>query len=557
MDPPPPDPRAFVERLFAGIPGHFRVGSARSISYRLLSRESDGVLESVVGRTVRRIGVAPATQVVLDHLAWFQERFETVELADNFRCGETHAGLTVRSVPEFLERSGDLDCILLATNNPEIEAEYQKVLPPETTVSISAFSYPMDLCRFSRYGLARAQRILDAIEASPNPIVVLGNKLLATAEPTFAALEGAGYDVFVISLFDKLENQDKSGYDPSCELPRNALVTTFEQLYILTHLRKGLFWIYYDFFHNTGWDAANGVIAYAYAAAMLELASRPVVLGMYDVLKPVCLNMERSAEAFAIYKVLLDLADAVVLTSKSDHIAEYLRNTLVKDRPVLSFYRYSFPPPEPLPRLSETDGARHLVGVTSFLGEVFEPNRIETRNSIRSILRQGIHFHYYSDNVKVHAFRNELPADERAFFHVEPAIWDQQVLVRDMSRFDGGWLVGDEATIFARLIGQVEDRNIRELFTLFVPNGVPTSSMTYGAAGLPVFISRQIKVMDEVYPKGCCVPLDMGEVDNLSAIFARLDWKAMHRVMREERDRFSAFAQIPRLKAFLDALPRG
>jgi hypothetical protein len=97
---------------------------------------------------------------------------------------------------------------------------------------------------------------------------------------------------------------------------------------------------------------------------------------------------------------------------------------------------------------------------------------------------------------------------------------------------------------------------MRELFALFVPNGVPTSSVTYGAAGLPVFISRQIKVMDEVYPPGCCIPLDMGEIGNLSNIFKRLDWGRIHRTMREQRERFSAFHQIPRLAAFLDQVQR-
>jgi hypothetical protein len=556
MDPSSVDEEAFSKRLIEDIPSHFRVKGARAICHGLFTTVAgEKIIEIVAKRPVRRIGLAPATGIVLDHLDWFQEQFDEVHVADNFKAGETHFGQTVLTVDELVEKGDELDTFLLTTNNKEIEAAYLERLPAEKTLSISDLSYPVDLRRFARCGLARADRILAEIERSKNPIVVLGNKLLATAEPTFVALESAGYDVFVISLYDKLENQSLSGWDDACAIRHNAIVTIFEQLHILTNLRKGLFWIYYDFFFNAGWDAANSLITYASAAAMVSLASRPVVLGMYDILKPICKNMERRHEAFAAYKVMLELADAVVLTSKSDHIAEYLRNTLVKDRPVLSFYRYSFPPEIPLERLSDQDGERHLVAVTSFLGEVFEPNRVETRDSIRSILRQKIHFHYYSDNPKVFAFRDELPGAERRYFHIEPAIWDQGKLVHEMSRYDGGWLVGDESTLFARLIGQVEDRHIRELYSLFVPNGVPTSSMTYGAAGLAVFISRQIKVMDEVYPKGCCIPLDMGEVDNLATIFRKLDWRAIHRTMRDERERFSAFHQIPRLAAFLNTIP--
>lgn len=557
LDPPPADTAAFVAGLAQRMPSHFNVAGARAICERLFTTFADEkIIEIVAKRPVRRIGLAPATGIVLEHLDWFLEQFDEVLVADKFRAGERHSGLTILTLDQLLEQGGELDTFLVTSNNPEIEEEYLRRLPQAKTLSISGFSYPMDLRRFSRCGLARAERILAEIEQAGNPLVVLGNKLLATAEPTFVALETAGYDVFVISLYDKMENQARTGWDETCAVHRNALVTIFEQLYILTRLKEGLVWIYYDFFFNAGWDAGNSLITYASAATMLALSARPVVLGMYDIAKPVCNNMERRHDAFAVYKVMLDLAAAVVLTSKSDHIAEYLRNTLVKDRPVLSFYRYSFPPPEPLERLSDRDGERHLVGVTSFLGEVFEPNRVETRESIRSILRQRIHFHYYSDNAKVLAFRDGLPAAERAYFHIEPAIWNQHKLVHEMSRFDGGWLVGDESTIFARLIGQVEDRHIRELFALFVPNGVPTSSMTYGAAGLAVFISRQIKVMDEVYPRGCCIPLDMGEIGNLANIFRRLDWGRIHRTMRDQREQFSAFHQIPRLAAFLDALPR-
>ncbi|QTD53490.1 radical SAM protein [Sulfidibacter corallicola] len=514
------------------------------------------LIEAKAGRPIRTIGLAPATKFVLEHLDWFQERFDEVRVGDNFKAGQTHHGQEVLTVEDLLAGGDSLDAFLITTDTPKVTAHYREVLPSEQTVCITKLQHAIQAHWFADRGLPRAERIIAEIEASRNPLVVLGNKLLATAEPTFAALDNGDYDVFVISLFDKMENHGRTGWDQTSPIYRNALVTPHEQWHILTHLKKGMFWIYYDFFVNVGWDTDNAARTYARAAAMTAMAVQPVVLGMYDIIKPVCKNMDNQDEAFSLYKVMLDQADAVALTSKSDHIAEYLRNTLVKDRPILSHYRFSHPPKRPLERLSRKDGQRHLVGVTSFLGEVFEPNRIETRNSIRSILRQGIHFHYYSDNPKVFAFRDELTDEERAFFHIEPAIWDQHKLVHEMSRYDGGWLVGDEAAIFAKLICDVKDPMIRDLFSLFVPNGVPTSSMTYGAAGLPVFISRSIKVMDEVYPKGCCIPLNMAEVANLAHIFDRLDWDGMHETMQAERHRFDTYHHIPRLAAFLDAMPR-
>ncbi len=542
---------------------HFRFASAPAICRTLFTLDDSLIFADIVGRPVRRIALAPATKIVLENLDWFLGRFEEVIVGDNFKVGEVHHGLTVITMDAFRAQAPQFDLFLLTTDTPEVEAVYLELLPMDKTLRITQLWEPLTKRHFEYRGVDRAKRILEEIEKAANPLVVLGNKLLATAEPTFAALDRSGYDVFVVSLYDKMENKTHNGYDPTCAVGRNVLVSPLEQLYILTKLKRGLFWIYYDFFCNVGWDARKSMITYAEAATMVSLASRPVILGMYDIIKPICTQMAYCHIAFALYKVMLDQASAVALTSKSDHIAEYLRNTLVRDRPVISFYRYSYPASEPLLRLSVLDGERHLVGVTSFLGEVYEPNRIETRNSIRSILRQKIHFHYYSDHQAVKDFHASLPAEEQRYFHREAAIWDQVELVREMSRYDGGWLVGDEATIFARLISAVEDRHIRELYTLFVPNGVPTSSMTYGAAGLAVFISRQIKVMDEVYPKGCCIPLDMGEVDNLATIFQRLDWQKIHQDMVNHRHVFDIFYHIPRLVAFLDVVraraktPRG
>lgn len=506
--------------------------------------------------TIKSIALAPATKSVLENLDWFQENFEQVYVGDNFKVGEIHFGQEIISVDELLKKASDVDAFFLTTDTPEIEKIYADILPHDTLfISDLIQSNTIEKQSYICWGLARAKRILSEIEKSDNPLVFLGRKMLATVEPTFTALDNIGFDVFSITQTDKFENASHSGYNNSCPISRNVILSFYEQIYILTHLKKGKLWIYYDFFFNVGWNVTNSIATYGFAAAVLKMASRPVILGMYDIIKPVCLNMERQHEAFALYKTMLSYADAVVLTSSSEHIAEYLRNTLLKDRPVMSFYRYTFPPQHPKVRLSDSDGERHLVAVTSFLGEVYEPNRVATRDSIRSILKQKIHFHYYSDNKKVFDFQDELTTEEKIYFHIEPAIWDQNLLIQALSQYDGGWLVGDESSIFAKFIAQIEDRTIRELFNLFVPNGIPTSSMVYGAAGLVVFVSRQIKVMDDVFPKNCYVPLDMGEVDNLSAIFSRLDWSQLHKTLRNECYRFNIYDQIGRLDNFLKQLP--
>ncbi|MBO6504614.1 MAG: hypothetical protein JJ850_04430 [Kordiimonadaceae bacterium] len=515
--------------------------------------QSAELIKAPTGIKASKVALAPATDVVLENLDWFRANFDVVRVGDNLKAGQRYGDIEIEPMAQLVSEPDDVDCYLMTTDTPEVQDLFSELLPQGRTTHVYELRDALSGFLFPASGYHRADRILEAIEQVENPLVVFGRKLLPTTEPIFLALQEQGANVFQISQFDRMERLGvcDASHDNEALIDTNAILTFSEALYILIRLKKGRFWIYYDFFYNVGWDADRAVDSYAFAAGLLKIAARPTILGMYDVIKPVCLNMEQTPEMARAYKAMVEAADALVLTSKSDHVADYLRNTIARDKPVKSFYRYSFPPPTYGQKLSDMDGERHLVGVTSFLGEVFEPNRIETRNSIRSLLRQKIHFHYYSSNTKVIEFQSGLSEAERRFFHVETPIWDQAALIKDMSQFDAGWLVGDEATIFAKLICSIEDRNVRELFTLFVPNGVPTSSMTYGAAGLPVFISRQIKVMSEVYPEGCCIPLDMGEVDNIAAIFEELDWKTLHSRMQAERNRFDVRKHTLSLVTFL------
>lgn len=517
---------------------------------------ADKLFLNETGNKATSIALAPATDTILENLTWFKEHFDTVLVGDNIKKGQCHCGITLLSLDDLALQADTIDCFAITTDTPELQDMFRRVLPAHKTCHVYDLRSRLVPFMMPSDGMARAKRLVAAIEASENPLIQIGKKLHATTEPIFAELSTQDFDVFSFSLFDRMEDSSafQKPMDDGSPVEQNALLVFAELLYLLKHIKRGRFWIYYDFFLNVGWDTQRAASAYAFTAALMRMANRPVVLGMYDVIKPVYTNMEKQIAATHAYKCMVNCADALALTSKSDHMAEYLRNTLAKDTPVKSFYRYSYPPQVPNARMSESDGERHFVGVTSFLGEVYEPNRIETRNSIRSMLQQKIHFHYYSSHEKVYEFQQNLPDAERVYFHMETPIWDQSALIQDMSRFDAGWLVGDEATIFADMIRQIEDRYIREIYTLFVPNGVPTSSMAYGAAGLPVFISRQIKVMTEVYPDGCCIPLDMGEVGNLSAIANKLDWDTLHQKMRNERHRFDISHQIKDLASFLEAI---
>ncbi len=302
---------------------------------------------------------------------------------------------------------------------------------------------------------------------------------------------------------------------------------------------------------NVGWDARNAAYVYGYVAALLKMTDRRVVLGCYDVIKPVLLNMDYHEIANALYGEMLAAADGIWLNSKSDTIGAYLREHFGGEKPVLSFYRYAMPPRRPLMKLSQADGDFHIVGVTSFFGECFEPNRAESGHFIREILRQKIHFHYYSSNRAVYDYYEGLEPAEQPYFHIHDHIWEQAQLARDMSKYDAGWLVGDEGTVFEDIARRTENPLARDLFRLFVPNGVPTSSMTYGAAGLPVFATRAITILKSVFPEGCLVPLDAPEAIRLSEILDAMDLAACHRTMRAERARFDATQNISRLADFL------
>ena len=404
----------------------------------------------------------------------------------------------------------------------------------------------------SRAEIGVFEDIRREIAAAKNPIVVFGGKINVTMEPTLLALEEQGFDVFLVTRMTRFHDHSVKE-DAGCPLRRNFVVPLYGFLYLLQNPGSARAILFYDFFLNFAWDARNAERAYAYVAALLRLAPSPVVLGCYDVIKPVCLNMEHHEAANAFYADMLDQAGGIWLNSKSDHIAEYLRNTVAKDKPVISFYRYGMPPKHRLMKLSQIDGERHIVGVTSFFGETFEPNRAESGDFIREMLRQKIHFHYYSSNRLVFDYYGDLEESEQAYFHIHDHIWEQAQLAREMSKYDAGWLVGDEGPTFGRIVAQTEHRLARDLFALFVPNGVPTSSMAYGAAGLPVFASRAITILQEVFPPGCLIPLDMAEVGALPAILDRIDWAAVEKTMAENCHRFDATQNISELADYLEA----
>lgn len=506
--------------------------------------------------SVKSIALIPATGVVLEHLDWFISRFETVIIGDNFKSGQVHHGIKVQPVNDVLKLEQQIDRFFVTTDRPEIEQQFLDLVPKAKTVRIDDIRrWSVDYWRtIADIGTKRVDAILQEIESSDNPIVVLGRKLLATSEPIFCALDDTGYDVFVVSEFDKMESPFHSGYDNLSPISRNVLLPFAEILYLLTHLKKGKFFVYYDFFHNVSWDVNRAIAAYGFTSAILKLASRPVILGMYDNIKPIWENFEHVELMQELYKEMIASADAICLTNKTDRWAEYLRNTFAKNKSVKSFLRYSFPPNTNIQRLSDIDGERHIVAVTSFLGETFEPNRIKTRETIQSVIQQGIHFHYYSQNEKVFKFFDGLSDEEKRFFHIEMPIWEQSDLIKAMSQYDAGWLVGDEATVFAKIVTQLDDRHFREIYAQFIPHDVPTSSMAYGAAGLPVFISRIFTDMPSLYPDGCCIPLDMGEVPNLKAVMERIDWIKLHKTMNENKAMFDVRKHIPDLERFLDTI---
>ncbi len=511
----------------------------------------------------RRLVVGPCPDYLGDLVPLFKAAFDEVILVDSYKAGQDLRGLKIIDPVRLGDIGEDCACFI-ATITPGIADIYRGLFPAGQCVT----SFDL-LARAPGWWLrdetaGELARIGAAIQRAEQPVVLVSPTFSTTWSPMIVAMQRQGRDVFLIGMGDV---HDPRGYSTlaSKDVPvtDSVMLSLPEMLTLIGQIPGALYLINSEGFFHPQWDTRRSVLCYAFGMLLAHLAgtfgeSRGLalsksVLFLYDPIKPVIENPEYGALAAFFYERMLRNADGLLYNSATEEIGAFLANVFDLKNERAHFFRYSVAPSMLRERLEEE---RHIVSISAVLDEFYEPSRSRLRGYMRQVVEQRIHLHYYGDYEtypRILEFGDELPDDLKRFFHVHAVIRDQQALVDEIQQYHAGWVVHDQQ-VFWRIVTAFEDQFSRDIFQLFPSVTIPTSAMTYGAAGLPIIINRCMRGSIRQFPPGCALAIELSEIRALGRIMEQSDWPVVMQTARKNRHLFTAAHHAPRLERFFAAL---
>lgn len=516
------------------------------------------ILARLAGRKVDRLCILPVPTWAEANVERFASACDEVVLCDNKKAGTELAGVPVISQGQLRTTPLDADAYLIATSAGDIAALFAEVVPSDRTVSFARFAEAVT-GGASDHETAGEERRVDKlllhIRAAERPLVVLAGIYLNGYTPTLEALVAEGFDVFVVArtttAFVHLGHQ--TDLHELAGFTETHTVSHAGMLRLLAGIDRGVVFIpgAEETFIGCSFDARRAAAAYAYVAALAHTAHVPVVVGLYDVVKPVTKTLEYEEDGILTYGHMFRAATAVTLGANTADAGALVSRALSVATPVTSFYRYPHRPQHSRERRAE---GIHLVMVGGGLcGESANPFWL-SHEDYRRVLAQGIHLHVYSSASTPQRFRDALPPDSAPFFHVHPSIADQQELLAELSAYHAGFIVNDTTTLIDMMAAQ-RTRFMRELTHVFLQSMASSAAMLFGAAGIPIFLNRTCAGILHEFPREYFLPIELSELPHLGDLGREIDWDHRHAVTRANRDRFTIEANISRFVEILDRPP--
>ena len=501
------------------------------------------VLAAIVGAPVDRLLITPVPDYVVAVLPSLLSEFPSLVLADNFKAGTTIGGHPCITLDDALATSEGFDACLLGTVDQRLGRVFRDRLPEEKTVGAAELCFMDPRVKSKSLDpalLAFEQRLRRAAR----PLLVVAAYLDVTIAPTLEALGQRGFDIFIVTRRAFSSTDTHAVTDPmTIDDERSRAVDFDEMIWLLGRTKGCPVVINYARFFASLWDMRNTIPLFAYSCAVLQATAGPSILQLYDAYQVCLTGLEAERLSFALYRRLLDMADGLLVNSGA---APVLQELLGPRKPIIGFLRYgpvAAAQPEPDP------GPFSIAMITSFLGEGNDPTRM-TADAVLSLLRQGLHVHYYSSHITARSFRDDLPEEQASRFHVHAPIRDQSELVREVSRHHAGWFVADMSCCEG--FDQVfETPFARRLASVFVPTTVATAGMLYGCAGLPTFFIAG-HYTARLFSLGTAIEIDLTDVGQMSEALRTRDWETMRERASLARHSFSALSNIGRLIAWLD-----
>jgi hypothetical protein len=519
------------------------------LSETLASGEVDlaGALARLTGRRIDRLCILPVPSWAENNVERFADACDQLLLCDNKKAGTDLVGVPVISQEELLAAPLDADAYLLATSSTDIAALFSEALPDDRTIPFNRFAEAMTggaSDHEAGAGDRCIDELLERVRAAERPLVVLAGIYLNGYTPTLEALVAEGFDVFVVArtttafvhVGRQADLQDLAAFADAQTVGHAGM------LRFLAGLDRGVVFVpgAEETFIGCSFDARRAAASYAYVAALARTARVPVVLGLYDIVKPVTAGLQHETDGVLTYGRMFSAATTVSIGANTPDAGAFVSRALGFATPVTSFYRY---PHRPRHLREHRPDGPHLVMVGGGLcGESANPFWL-AHEDYRRVLAQGIHLHVYASSSTPSRFREDLTPSLARYFHVHPSIVDQQELLAELSTFDAGFIVNDTPKL-VEMMAAHRTPFMRELTYVFLQSMASSAAMLFGAAGIPVFLNRTSTGILREFPSEYFLPIEVSELSRLGDIVRETDWAHLHAVTRAERDRFSIEANI-------------
>ncbi len=516
--------------------------------YLLLSNAGNlrSLVEGAIGHPVKRLLIAPVPGYLEPLIVLFESQFDEVVLCDNYKVGKRISNCApVISLDEAQESLDDFDGILIGTVDQRIRALFTNQLPKEKTVNF--YDVLEDVAVTNEASLKSAQDTEQEIRSLRNPFIILCHRFTPPYISTLQALRDAGYDVVVLSRFKENAGlghrlMDIRALGAAAIYPVNLV----QGLYLGRALKDCPWWLLNDGFLHASWSFERATWHYAYTAALLEMIEGPRILCLYDPIKPANLDYEFEERALRTYAAAIRRADGVHFGCTSEYMADFIMRAAGADSPSIAFLRYNLPPKKPRPPRTKN---LSLALVSPIANEVSDPGT-DLRDTVRTLLQQGIDLHYYTGSPDSNVFRSNLPEEEARHLFLHPQNIDQAALVQEISQYHAGWCVAN-LRVFDDIVATIRTPTGRDLYGMFCRATVPSRAMAFGAAGLPVIHNSILHEVAGLFPKGCAIPFDFSQAEFLGEILRRQDWETMWAQMDEAAPSFNIATHVHRFLTFI------
>jgi len=512
------------------------------------------ILKTCLGRKVESLCLLPVPNYIEECVELFRSAFSVVGLCDNKKAGRELSCLSVHSQHQLDEQPFEYDAYLNTTSSVEVEALFADSIPAGRGIDFAAFATEVMRAAGLRSRETSAEAVLEKIRRAERPLVVLAGIYLGTYTPTLAALADEGFQVFVIA-------RSETAWLHAGHLCRLGETLEFAEVHsvdyeglisLLDQLDHGALFLpgAEESFIGCAFDCRRAAAANAYVAALLEMAHVPALLGMYDVVKPVVKRLEFQADSVRTCREMWSAADAVTIGANTREAGEQVVHALELRTPVSSFYRYGVFVEELQPK--RTDGI-HIAIVGGALISDSENPFLPDQDHFRSLLDQDLHLHVYSSTATPVRFQSTLDSEQSARFHIHESISDPQRLTHELSQYTAGMILNDTAALID-MVAAFENRFLRELSYHFMTTMVPSASMLFGCAGLPIIINRTSSKLLLEFPEQYFIPTELSELASLGTRLRGLDWAKIYRITESERRRFSIRGNLRKLVEVIQAL---